>query len=244
MFCLDFANHKYAIMSDIEAMYYQVKVAPVDRDCLRFLWFDSAGKVVHLRMTSHVFGGIWCSSIATYALRRTTYDFDKCAPLVMETILDSFYVDDCLSSVKTEKEAKSVIFDTKHQLQMGGFHLTKFVINDPKLLNEIPEHEKATEVLDLGKGQSKVLGVKWNVHDNQIYFSLNIESSEVVTKRQILSTVAKLYDPLGLVIPVLVPGKILLQVVTRLKLGWDEIIPMQEAKRWQTWLKSLVDLEW
>ncbi len=61
-------------MSDIEVMYYQVHVDPKDCDALRFLWFDQQGNLVQYRMTVHVFGGIWFSCIATYALRPILID--------------------------------------------------------------------------------------------------------------------------------------------------------------------------
>ena len=66
---LRFRQHQYAIMSDIEAMYYQVRVPEDDRDALRFLWFDDDGSLIHYRMTCHVFGGVWCACAATYSLR-------------------------------------------------------------------------------------------------------------------------------------------------------------------------------
>ena len=39
---LRFCKNKIAIVSDIEAMFYQVLVSPEDRDSLRFLWWPSA----------------------------------------------------------------------------------------------------------------------------------------------------------------------------------------------------------
>ena len=62
-------------MADSKAMYLQVRVPEIDRDCLRFLWL-SDGEIVEYRMTSHLFGGVWCASISTYDLRRTLVDFE------------------------------------------------------------------------------------------------------------------------------------------------------------------------
>lgn len=71
---LRFREHQYAFTGDVEAMYNQVKIPIYDRNALRFLW-DGDGILRHFRMTSHLFGGIWCASSATYALRRTLHDF-------------------------------------------------------------------------------------------------------------------------------------------------------------------------
>ena len=74
---LRFREGKYAIMSDIQAMFHQVVVPTEQRDALRFLWWKDGNlneKTEIYRMTRHVFGGVWCSSAATYALRRTADD--------------------------------------------------------------------------------------------------------------------------------------------------------------------------
>jgi hypothetical protein len=46
-----------------------------------------------------------------------------------------------------------------------------------------------------------------------------------VTKRSISSVIARIYDPLGLLAPVIVRAKILLQRVWALKIDWDETLP-------------------
>ena len=57
-----FRQHHYAIMADIESMYHQVKIPVHDRDVLRFPWRNEDGDNKRYRMTSHIFGGIWCAS--------------------------------------------------------------------------------------------------------------------------------------------------------------------------------------
>ena len=60
-------------------------------------------------MTSHLFGGIWCSSSLSYALRRTIQDSDNVHPLVKDTVENSFYVDDYLKSVAQREQAEVII---------------------------------------------------------------------------------------------------------------------------------------
>ncbi|XP_076069969.1 uncharacterized protein LOC143041796 [Oratosquilla oratoria] len=88
---LRFRQHHYAITADIEAMYHQVKIPISDRDALRFLWYVS-DEIRELRMTSHPFGGIWCASSSTYALRKTVEDVQPCEE-IKDTLLRSFYTD-------------------------------------------------------------------------------------------------------------------------------------------------------
>lgn len=45
------------------------------------------------------------------------------------------------------------------------------------------------------------------------------------TKRQVLSSISKLFDPLGLASPLVVKAKLIMQATWQLNLGWDEDIP-------------------
>ena len=109
---LRFLCHGYAVISDVEAMYYQVKVPPEERDALRFLWFGENGKIEHYRITCYVFGVVWCSNAATYALRRPLLDFDGYDPLVEDAILNCFYVD-CLISLQDKWKANLLIMELR-----------------------------------------------------------------------------------------------------------------------------------
>ncbi len=91
-------------------MYYQVKVPEQDRNALRFLWYDKYGEIKHYRMKVHIFGGVWCACIATYAMRRILEDQNVMDKLVIDTVLGSLYVDDCLKSVETVGKAKTIMF--------------------------------------------------------------------------------------------------------------------------------------
>ena len=236
---LRFRNHLYALTADIEAMYYQVRVTPVDRDYLRFLWFNNDGCIEHLRMSSHVFGGVWCSSVATYALRKTVHDFGY-NKLINDVVENAFYVDDCLVSVQTVEEAVNVVTGVQSLLSKGGFNLTKFVVNNTEVLSSVPECDRAMEVKSLqSECHSKVLGIKWDVKTDSIYFDVNVMCNKPLTRRIMLSIVSSLYDPLGLVIPILIPGKLLFQDATRMKLNWDDEVPPDMVKRWHMWVQSL-----
>ena len=58
-----------------------------------------------------------------------------------------------------------------------------------------------------------------------------------------LKIVASMYDPLGLVSPCIIPGRMLFQEATRLKLEWDEEMPDHLEDRWLQWLRSLEALK-
>lgn len=239
---LRFRLHKFAFHADIKEMYNQVKIPIKDRDALRFLWYKN-GRVLCMRMTSHLFGEIWCSSSSSFALRRTPVDCDYASPYVKDTVEKAFYVDDCLKSVSKKDDARMIIRDTPRVLRYGGFNLTKFIVNDLSILSDIPEELRAKEVKDLcPKAVGKVSGVQWNISDDTFFFTVKINVGQLVTRRNMLSMVSSVFDPLGLAGPLVVSGKLLFQEATRLKLGWDDPVPVTLEKQWTSWIQSLLSM--
>ena len=95
-------------MADVEAMFYQVAVPEDDRDKM-FLWWpggDTLSPPEEFRMKVHCFGANSSPSCANFALRKCAEDnADQFDPVVIRTVFDNFYVDDCLKSVETPEDA-------------------------------------------------------------------------------------------------------------------------------------------
>jgi hypothetical protein len=53
-----------------------------------------------------------------------------------------------------------------------------------------------------------------------------------ITKRNILSTICQIFDPLGLITPVIVSAKVLLQTLWTRNLDWDQAVPSDIKSRW------------
>lgn len=106
---LRFRQEPIAFMTDVKAMFYQVRVTEEDKDFLRFLWWPNGNvtqDVTELRMTVHLFGAVSSPSCACFALRKTAEDNQHSFNFkVMNTVYKNFYVDDCLKSLPSEKEA-------------------------------------------------------------------------------------------------------------------------------------------
>ncbi|XP_072171548.1 uncharacterized protein [Diadema setosum] len=240
---LRFRQHPVALMADIEAMFYQVKVPAGQQDALRFLWWkdgDLDAALSVYRMCVHPFGGTWSPSACGFALRQIArHSQDE----VAKTILHNFYVDDCLVSVESENSAKKLAADLTLMLKGGGFRLTKWISNSPAVLQSIPEVERAKDVkgLDINHDAlpvERALGISWDVESDCLLYKCQ-PKSKPQTRRGILSVVSSIYDPLGYVSPFVLQAKLILQELTRLKLGWDETIPDAEKENWNKWLRDL-----
>ncbi|XP_071832390.1 uncharacterized protein [Apostichopus japonicus] len=240
-----------AIMADIEAMFYQVRVRKDDCDLLRYLWWPEGnfdGGMKEYRMLVHLFGAVSSPSCANFALKRTASDNQhRFQDKVIESVINDFYVDDFLKSVATDEEGIQIYRDLKEIMASGGFKLGKWVSNSKRLLESIPEDDRAKELkgLDLENDElpkERALGVQWCVERDQLEFNIT-KVNEKATRRNILSVMSAVYDPIGYASPFLLQAKKILQSLCRLKVDWDSDIPDDQRNEWEKWLKELPILE-
>jgi hypothetical protein len=159
---LRFRQFPYAFTADVQSMYHQVIIPESDRDALRFLWPDPTGQIKTYRMTRHLFGGVWCASSATFALRKSLQIDEQISPLTSNVISRSFYVDDCLHSASTQDELVRTADGVVSTLQNAGFNLAKFVSNSPDLMNKLEEEQKVSSTIkEIGTLDQHVLGAPW-----------------------------------------------------------------------------------
>ncbi|KAH8265101.1 hypothetical protein KR026_007636, partial [Drosophila bipectinata] len=109
----------------------------------------------------------------------------------------------------------------------GHFRLRKWCSNVADVLDKVPEEYRESFLkFDDGSNFRKTLGLAWDPATDRLLFSFEgIQSISKPTRRIVLSSVARLYDPLGLVGPVISKAKIFLQKLCREKLSWDESLP-------------------
>ena len=185
-------------------------------------------------------------SCGNFALRKMAEEnFQRFYFEVINTVRRNFYVDDCLKCVPSESEAICLTADLRRLLERGGFNLTKWVSNSRKLIESLPESDRAGSFKDLHDGQMPVectLGVHWDMEGDIFCFKIEVKDKPL-TRRGLLSVVSSVYDPLGFAAPVILPAKVILQDLCRKRLEWDDPIPTKEKERWLKWLKDLPKLE-
>ncbi|XP_055955970.1 uncharacterized protein LOC126816200 [Patella vulgata] len=248
---LRFRQDKIGIVSDIEAMFHQVRVDPKDCDALRFLWFkdsDLSSSVEEYRMIKHIFGATSSPCIANFCLKMCAKTHEsEFNPETISTVLNNMYVDDLMKSVDTIANATKLYHEVTELLSLGGFHITKWCSNDRQFLATIPEAERAKSVvnLDIEKLPTQsTLGIKWNTESDCFVWEnadklSNSALNKPMTRRGILSVAYSLFDPLGFVAPFLMKAKLLLQMLSRKQLGWDDSIPDIDKNQWIRWLNDL-----
>lgn len=175
-------------------------------------------------MVVHLFVATSSPSCANFCLRKTAEDWKGYfSEETVNTVLKNFYVDDCLKSVKSVKEAVILVKDLQRLLDKDGFHISKWISNSRDVINSIPVSERATEVktLDLDHDTlqiEKALGVQWCVESDFFNFKLEL-NKQPLTRRGILSMVSSVYDPLGFLAPFVLKAKCILQELCKMQLG-------------------------
>ncbi|GFW70838.1 integrase catalytic domain-containing protein [Trichonephila clavipes] len=96
----------------------------------------------------------------------------------------------------------------------------------------------------LEQTKQKVLGMAWQTLDDCLTLDtkglLEFVSINENTKRFMLQTIGKIFDPLGLLSPFTIRIKCLIQELwIKKKVTWDEILPPKVKEKWLIWCKEL-----
>jgi hypothetical protein len=230
-------------MCDVEAMFHQFKVVEAHQNFLRFLWWengDTSKRPIEYRMTVHLYGAGSSPGCANFGLKRIAGDYEvEFGSEAANFVRNDFYVDDGLKSVDTIEHATTLIQQTKEMCAKGGLRLHKFISNSKEVISTISQEDRASTLknLDLHNDRlpiERALGVYWCVESDTFQMRITLQDTPL-TRRGILSTISSIYDPLGLVAPVLLVGKQLLQELCREGTDWDDPVPDQIRIRWEKW---------
>ena len=231
----------YLVQCDIKGMYHQVLLSPADRDRFRFVYFkngDLSDKIEDGCFNVHVFGCASSRYCATVALRKCAIDnYTQARSKVQQIVNDNFFVDDGCIPLCNIEHGKSLLAELRCLLSDSGFVLNKFISNEPALLSEISEKYKLS-FSDYHTLIVKTLGIPWHVQSDRFVVRNSVQNRPA-NKRGILSVIASIYDPLGIISIFLLPAKLLLQQLTIRKLAWDQVI---EASEFESWTQLCAEL--
>lgn len=91
---------------------------------------------------------------------------------------------------------------------------------------------------------SKTLGIRWNAKLDTFHFRFETtEGDTKVTKRAVLSVIARLFDPVGWLAPVVIIAKIIMQQIWRDGTLWDQQLTPLTCQRWKSFLSTLPDIQ-
>ncbi|XP_055622234.1 uncharacterized protein LOC129765823 [Toxorhynchites rutilus septentrionalis] len=170
---------------------------------------------------------------AARVLNKLAEDDGNNYPLAAPIVTKRFYVDDVLAGGDHLEEVAEACRQLQQLLARGGFTLRKWSANDAKVLQHTPCELWGTSTqTEIGRNTvTKALGLLWNPTTDQSGFQVPMfKDIDVVTKRIVVSEMSQLFDPLGLLGPVIISARIFVQGVwANLGVTWDEELPETES---------------
>ena len=242
---LRFREHRVPLSADIVKMFHQVKVRAADGPAFRFYWRQPGSEEppAVYQMKVQIFGSICSPAICAYVLRRAAEEGCPYGTVVTRQVQDHFYVDNWLTSFKSEEEATQCAELVSGVLQRGGFQLSQWGSSSKKVLRSLPGQSVSS--LDLGLDKDlpveRTLGLTLDFNRDAFVIEVRIQPSGS-TKREVLRATSSIYDPLGFLAPVLLRAKLILQAICRSSVGWDDPLDSALLADWVNWTTSMSSL--
>ena len=107
----------------------------------------------------------------------------------------------------------------KEVFDSASMNLRQWMSNDKKFMENIPEKDRTQSTT------AKVLGMKWDAEEDVMSIVTPRVYHDIQTKRQLLQCISSVFDPLGLMNPVTVQTKVVMQEIWKSGIDWDEILP-------------------
>ena len=240
---LRFREREVAVMGDISKMYHRVLIPERDQHVHCFLWrnFNTQRMLDVYVKTVFTFGDKPAPAMAQIALIKKEEKRDE-YPEAAETLTKNSYMDDIFDSVDIVRQAKKLTHDIEKVLESRGFAVIGWTSN-----------KAFTETQNLKRGfkpppppqetrEERVLGLVRNCNTDEFRFKVKLEFlsptnpsvhlQPKITKRRILSQVARIYDPIGFAASFIIRATFGMQELWQLSLKWDDELPCNVQQKW------------
>lgn len=217
----------------------------------------------HYVTTAVAFGDKPSGVIAMTAIQKTVERCTANLPEVKNIMCKNMYVDDIVHSCDDTDEALELMNNINLVLAEGGFKIKHWLMSG----NEIGNSDLSL----LDSREEKVLGLNWDPKEDKFSYKVKLNFSKkfrnvregpcltrsdleekipkVLTKRTILSQVAAVYDPLGLIAPFTLTSKLLMREIIMSEKDrnaaytWDDPLSDRLRAKWCSFFHEMYELE-
>ncbi|GFX21605.1 uncharacterized protein TNCV_1400191 [Trichonephila clavipes] len=194
---LRFRTYTYAFTADIKRTYRTILINPKQRSLQRIVWCESEHESPKIYELSTVtYGTVSAPYLAQRTLTQLSMDEEANFPIAASVLRNNLYMDDVLCGAATLEEAIVLRQQLKGILKSAGMELHKLCANHEKLS---PDPEQNYNFATLT--ETKTLGVSWKPNLDCLLIKVKVCLDSSYTKRDVLSTIAKIFDPVGLMAP-------------------------------------------
>ncbi|GFW49508.1 uncharacterized protein TNCV_2842891 [Trichonephila clavipes] len=210
-------------------MYRTILINPKQRNLQKIVWCESEHESPKIYELSTVtYGTVSAPYLAQRTLTQLSKDEEANFPIAASVLRNNLYMDDVLCGAATLEEAIVLRQQLKGILKSAGMELHKLCANHEKLSPDPEQNYNFTTLTE-----TKTLGVSWKPNLNCFLIKVKVCLDSSYTKRYVLSTIAKTFDPVGLMAPVISKAKIFLQRLWSSKLEWNDLLPAEEYREWR-----------
>ncbi|GFT60972.1 integrase catalytic domain-containing protein [Trichonephila clavipes] len=204
-----FRKHEYAFSADIKKMYRQILVDPNQRDLQRIMWKTSAD-----------------APVKTYKLATVTYG----------TVSAPFLATRTLRALADEEKAE---FPDAADVICNDSYMDDILSGDTTLEGAKKLQTRLSQLLQRGgfelhKWVSNSPELLKDLSASSYVFDKEFQDAPVKTLE-----IARLYDPLGLIGPIVTKAKIFIQELWKIKLDWSEQLPPDAMEEWMNFYQKL-----
>ncbi|KAF0711168.1 Integrase catalytic domain-containing protein, partial [Aphis craccivora] len=215
-----------------------------DFQCI--LWREDPSQPLNIyRLKTVTYGVVIASYLVTACLQKLSEEESSKFPEACQALSRDLYVDDFLGGPMSKQSALRLRNDLITILRGAGLELCKWSSNDPNLMIGVEAVPSANNDLDLQytENVTNILGLYWNKYiDAYQYKVLMYNNKTRPTKRAMLSKIAAIFDPLGLISHVIICFKIIMQKLWRTRVEWDATLPAEIESEWRKCRANLIHL--
>nr|XP_029711525.1 uncharacterized protein LOC115256725 [Aedes albopictus] len=196
------------------------------------------------QLATVTYGTACAPFLATRVLKQLCEDESERFPLASKAGTEDYYMDDLLSGANTVEEAMVMQSEFVEMMSSGGFVLHKWASNHPALLQSVPNSDAEQIAFFEDEKTTRTLGLTWQPR-NDVFLTKVHEiqfHTGQPTKRTVYSDIAKLFDPLGLLGPLIFAAKVKLQKLWHLEVDWDEALSTEETESWECFRNQIVQM--
>ena len=265
---LSFWNGREAAKGDVRKMYNCVQLTQEDAYVQCFLWrsLDTTREPDTYQVTVNNIGVKPAGVIAALALQNSSSMHRDKFPETARQLADESYVDDLSITAPNKQVLKTRTCKADLILKHAAMKVKKWTYSGDDLSMDVGNLVQV--VAHQSPEGERMLGVLWEPVRDVFKFTVKINLSPLknkarlgpdlskqelltnpprtVTRRQFYSQVQSLFDPIGLLAPILLKAKLLLRRTWEgecTKLSWDDPLPGSLVKDMISYFVELFDLE-
>ncbi|XP_057320153.1 uncharacterized protein LOC130664283 [Microplitis mediator] len=199
-------------------MYRQICVYPDHHKFQRILHYHN-NIISTFELQRVIFGVPAAPFLATHTVNQLADDKVHNFPRASKILKRDFYVDNHLTGTNSLAEILQLRDEIIQLVRKGGFGLRQWASHHQRTLDNFDEKTLDLDCAINDDPITKTLGVVWNSRTDSFIYTVNpIDPSRKITKHPILSDIAKIFDPIGLLGPVVLAAKTIIQEYWKIKI--------------------------